>query len=144
MTQIPSTGGSSTTNTNPLARPQSTGDAMSNLDMDHFFKMMIEEMKNQDPLNPMDNTQLMQQIGQIREIGASEKLSGTLESVLLGQNVATATSLLGKHVRGINDRGSNVEGQVERVTIIDGEPRLHVGTEKIKLSNVGDVLVGEE
>ena len=45
---------------------------------------MITELQNQDPLNPMDNTQMLEQINQIRQIGATDKLTSTLDSVLLG------------------------------------------------------------
>ena len=41
---------------------------LKDLDINQFLQLMIAELTNQDPLNPMDNTQLVQQIGAIREI----------------------------------------------------------------------------
>ncbi len=117
----------------------SKGSSVQNLDMDHFLKLMIAELQNQDPLNPLENHQLLEQIGQIREVGATDSLTKTLDAVLLGQNVSSASNLIGKEVRALNDKGSNVEGTVERVTIIDGAPTLHIGQEQVKLSNVSEI-----
>ena len=48
--------------------------ALQNLNMNDFLKLMISELQNQDPLNPMDNSQLLQQISQMREIYIDERL----------------------------------------------------------------------
>ena len=42
----------------------------------------------------------MQEVGQIQSIQATEQLTTTLQSVLLGQNVATAGNLIGRSVSG--------------------------------------------
>jgi flagellar basal-body rod modification protein FlgD len=133
MSQIPSL-----TNRNPSAG-QSQSASIDGLDMDHFLKLMIAELQNQDPLNPLENSELLQQISQIREVGATESLTDTLEAVLLGQNVSSATNLIGKSVSGIDDLGANIDGIVDRVTIIDGTPKLHIGSKSVKLSNVSEV-----
>ncbi len=87
---------------------------------------MIAELQNQDPLNPLNNDELIQQFGQIRQVGATEKLTSTLDSVLLGQNIASATNLIGAEVDGISDDGQSVTGMVERVSVAGGQPKLHL------------------
>ena len=52
--------------------------------MNTFLKLMITELQQQDPLNPMDNKDMLNQIAQIRAVGASDQLTKTLNSVLLG------------------------------------------------------------
>jgi len=101
-------------------------DAMKNVDVNAFLELMIAELQNQDPLDPMDNAQMLQQIGQIREIASNDRLSESLDAMLLGQNVATATSLVGQWVAGLSDEGEMVMGTVERAYIEDGEAVLHV------------------
>jgi hypothetical protein len=83
-------------------------------------------MQNQDPLNPMDNSEMLNQINQIREIGSTDKLTSTLDSVLLGQNITSSTSLIGKDVKAISDDNQKVSGTVTRVTIEDGKPKLEL------------------
>ncbi|MCA9245981.1 MAG: flagellar hook capping protein [Planctomycetales bacterium] len=140
MSQIPSVGQSGLSGNN-----EELNNALRGLDVDEFFQLMIAELQNQDPLNPLENSEMLQQISQIREVGATERLTDTLDSVLLGQNVSSATNLIGKSVRAIDNFGAPVEGVVDRVTIIDGEPTLHVGEAEVKLSNVAEIksIAGE-
>jgi flagellar hook assembly protein FlgD len=119
--------------------------ALRDLDMDQFLKLMITELQNQDPLNPLENTEILQQVSQIREIGATSKLTETLDAVLLGQNLTSATSMIGKTIDALTDDAKEVRGVVDRVTVTDGEPRLHIsdpsGDENsIRLTNVKEVL----
>jgi flagellar basal-body rod modification protein FlgD len=99
---------------------------LNDLDLDVFLKLLINEMQNQDPLNPMDNSEMLNQINQIREIGSTDKLTSTLDSVLLGQNITSSTNLIGKDVKAISDDNQPVSGTVTRVTIEDGKPKLQL------------------
>jgi flagellar basal-body rod modification protein FlgD len=112
------------------------------LDLDHFLKLMITELQNQDPLNPLDNAQILQQISQIREIEASSQMQETLESVLLGQNLANASGLIHKRVTALDDSGEEIEGTVERVSLAEGQVSLNVGGRQVALGNVREI-VGE-
>ena len=101
--------------------------------------MLLAEMQNQDPLSPMDNAQIVQQISQIKAIQSNTQLMETLESVLLGQNVSTASGMIGKTIQGLTADGDQVSGVVERVTITDGIPTLYVGEEAVTLKNVSAI-----
>ena len=132
----------STTPVDPASKPRKLED----LDIDEFLKLMIAELSNQDPLNPMDNAQLVEQIGQIRSISATSKLSDTLDSVLTGQSLTTASSLIGKKVAALNDQNQNVTGVVDRVSVEVDENdsskrtfRVHIGSAKIDLRNVREI-----
>lgn len=105
------------------------GNSIEDLDLDVFLNLMLTELQNQDPLNPMDNQEMLNTISQIREIGANDKLSETLDSVLLGQNVSTAAGLIGTEVEGLTESGQRVVGAVRQVTINDGEPQLELAVE---------------
>ena len=54
---------------------------------DRFLKLLVTQMKNQDPLNPMDNAQVTTQMAQISTVSGIEKLNATFES-LRGQMTA--------------------------------------------------------
>lgn len=100
-------------------------DRLNEVNIDDFLKLMIAELQNQDPLNPLSNDELVAQIGQIRSVGATEQLTQTLDSVLLGQNIASATNLIGAEIDGISDDQQRVTGTVGRVTVANGSPKLH-------------------
>jgi flagellar basal-body rod modification protein FlgD len=120
---------------------QSTNhDAYKSLDLNTFMKLLVTEMSNQDPLDPMNNQEILQQISQIRSIEASDRLTTTLDSVLLGQNVATAGSMLGRTITGLDDGGAEVSGRVDRVSIAGGEAKLYVGDRAVSLNNVSGIL----
>ena len=118
----------------------SSRDAFEDVGMDEFLKMMLAELQNQDPLNPMDNGQILQQIGHIRDIVASDRLTETLESVFLGQNLATASSMIGRLIVATADDAGEITGRVDRVSIEDGKPRLNIGEHTIDLTNVLEIL----
>jgi flagellar basal-body rod modification protein FlgD len=120
---------------------------LKDLDINEFLQVMIAELTNQDPLNPMDNTQLVQQIGSIREIAATDKLTSSLEQVQSGQSLTTASALIGKKVNALTDESENVTGVVERVSIdVDEDEtnkrtyRVHVDGKSIDLRNVREIL----
>lgn len=129
--------------------PASAGNranSLEDLDINQFLQLMISELTNQDPLNPMDNTQLVQQLGSIREIAATNQLTGTLSSMQVGQSLTTASNLLGKHVSALSEDGENIEGVVDRVTVQVDENdndkrmyRVHIGDQSIELTNVREV-----
>jgi flagellar basal-body rod modification protein FlgD len=124
----------------------SAGRGINDVNLDDFLKLMIAEMQNQDPLSPMENSEMLQQLGQMRSIGATDKLTSTLDAVLLGQNLTTASSLIGKEVNALSDDGVNIRGQVDRVTVAaggEGQPatvRIHIGDESVSLHNIREIL----
>lgn len=112
--------------TNPNVRTTSTSDAFSNVDMNDFIKLMITEMQNQDPLNPMDNEQMLGQIGQIREIASNDKLSKTLDALMVSQSISMAGGMIGLKVEALSDESKRIEGVVDRVMIEDNTAKLIV------------------
>jgi flagellar basal-body rod modification protein FlgD len=107
-------------------KSKSSADAINDLDLSTFLDLMIAELQNQDPLNPMDNKDMLAQISQIRAVGATDKLSETLDSVLLGQSIASSTNLIGADVDALSDDNQKVTGVVSRVSIENGQPKLHL------------------
>jgi len=119
-------------------------DAFKDLDLNTFIKLLIAELQNQDPLNPMDNNQLLQQVSQIREIESNTRLTDTLSSVLLGQNLSTASSLINRTITGLTQDSDKITGVVDRVSIEDERTILHIGDQRIELKNVAEILPEEE
>jgi flagellar basal-body rod modification protein FlgD len=135
-------GGSSDPTSTTNKKPKDLKD----LDINQFLQLMIAELTNQDPLNPMDNTQLVQQIGSIREIAATDQLTGTLNTLQTGQSLTTASSLIGKRVTALTTDNQNISGVVDRVTIEVDEDnqdkrtyQVHIGGQSVDLKNVREV-----
>ncbi len=68
---------------------------------DRFLKLLVTQMKNQDPLNPLDNAQVTSQLAQISTVNGIEKLNATLQamasSFTAGQSLQAA-SMIGHNV----------------------------------------------
>jgi len=139
MSAIPGTGSSSSSSSAVKA------DAYNDLGMEDFLKLMIAELQNQDPLNPMDNSELVGQISQMREITATDKMTQTLDTVLLGQNIASATNLIGAEIDAISDDQQKVSGVVERVSVAEGQPKLHLdlNSKAAVTDDEGEIAAGE-
>lgn len=93
-TNTTSTTGTTSTNTgNNLAITNGT-DLQST-----FMKLLVAQLQNQDPLNPMDNSQMTSQLAQINTVNGIQQLNTTMSSMLT-QNAATqASSMIGRTVQ---------------------------------------------
>jgi flagellar basal-body rod modification protein FlgD len=68
---------------------------------DRFLKLLVAQMKNQDPLNPMDNAQVTSQMAQINTVNGIEKLNTTMQSMstqMMQSQVLQGASLVGHDV----------------------------------------------
>jgi len=123
------------------------GGGLQDLDLDQFLKLIITQLQNQDPLAPTDNAALMEQVAQLRSLSANDKLTKTLTSFSITQELSTASSLIGKNVDGIDEQGSPVKGVVGSVSVkIDEKDRnnrqvkVHVGDKLVDIKNVREII----
>ena len=89
--------------------------ATESLGRDDFFKLLIAELTNQDPLKPNDSTQMLEQLSSLRSIQSDMNLTEKLESILTQSQLSTAGSLIGKYVSGLTAGGQRVVGEVVSV-----------------------------
>jgi len=110
---------------------------------------MIAELQNQDPLDPMDNSEMVQQMGQIREIGATDQLTETLTNLSSSQELVTASSLIGQSVTGLTEDGSPVDGIVDRITVETNPEndtrsvKVHVDGKTMSIRNIREIQTGQ-
>lgn len=68
---------------------------------DRFLKLLVTQMKNQDPLNPLDNAQVTTQLAQISTVNGVERLNATIrtiaDSFTAGQSLQAA-GMIGREV----------------------------------------------
>jgi flagellar basal-body rod modification protein FlgD len=90
----------STVDFSTLNKPSGTTAATKNQAgaEDRFLKLLVAQMQNQDPLNPMDNAQVTSQMAQIQSVSGIEKLNRTVES--LGTQFAQMNALQGASLVG--------------------------------------------
>ncbi|PIT02867.1 flagellar basal body rod modification protein [Bradyrhizobium nitroreducens] len=104
------TGKSNTTNT-------TTTTSGSGVDYNTFLQLLIAEMKNQDPTNPMDTSQYMSQFAQLSTVEQAMQTNSKLDALLSSQSLSQANSLIGKTVSFTDSTGASFSGKVVSVAI---------------------------
>lgn len=115
----------------------------SSLTADDFLKVLIEQLKMQDPANPTDSDQLLNQISSMRSLQSSIDLSDSIESLTLNQQLTSATSFIGKKISGTDTNDQAASGVVDRVLIAEGKTLLTVGSQQVEMSKVLGVSAAE-
>ncbi len=123
-----------------------TGNDLRNVDLNQFLTLLVTEMQNQDPLNPMDNSQLLTQISQIREIGSTNQLTETLTSLATGQGLTMASGLIGKKVSALDDKAKEINGVVDKVSVVTDAKdktkrtvKVHIGDSTVDINNIREI-----
>ena len=112
-----------------------------NSDKDLFLKLLVAQMKNQDPFNSQDPTQYITQLAQFNMLEQSmalneniEYLIGMTNGILANSAVGSATNLIGKDIEAYapidgsqsSDDTKTISGKVESVHIKDGVVYMNV------------------
>jgi flagellar basal-body rod modification protein FlgD len=138
MATTPVNSSSSGTTSSSTSNSTATN-SMQSLTVEDFTKMLVTEMQNQDPTQPMTNTDLMNQVSQIQSIEANQQLTSTLQAVALGQSIASAGNLIGRNVSGLDAKGNKVSGTVSSVSISNGSAMLNIGSSSLSLNEVTQI-----
>ena len=77
------------------------GDALGTLGSQDFLRLLITQLQTQDPLEPVSNQELLNQISSIRDIEMSTTLTSSLRNMAGQQQFGAASSLIGQFVTGI-------------------------------------------
>ena len=123
--------------------PSSSTRDKTTLDQQDFFKIMIAELTHQDPLEPMQNNEFLQQVAQMQTLETMTRLSEGIEALLLGQQVSAAGALIGKVATGVDAVHGPIEGVVDRVLVNGDEVVLGIGDKTLTLSGVSEIQAGE-
>jgi len=95
-----------------------------------FVNLLVQQMSNQDPMNPEDSTKVLEQLSNVRNIESQMQLQDKLESLVLQSEVSKASGLIGRTVQGVDARNDRVEGQVTAVRVQDDKATLELDSGK--------------
>ncbi len=76
---------------------------------DRFLKLLVTQMKNQDPLNPLDNAQVTSQLAQISTVSGIDKLNATLQTMVSGFDASQSLAAANMIGRGVLVPGSTLQ-----------------------------------
>ena len=119
--------------TNSVDTIQASNSNGLGLSTNDFMNLFLAQLQNQDPTQPMDDSQMLSQLSQMSEI---QTLQG-VQTALAGSQLAQSSALIGKNVTGLDVNGAAVNGVVTSVTqSSDAGLVLQVGTQFIKPDSV--------
>jgi flagellar basal-body rod modification protein FlgD len=96
------------------------------LGKDDFLKLLVGQLKNQDPLNPTSDTDFIGQMAQFSQLEQTTNMATANSEQIAQQTSARAVSLLGRNVTYPNTAGVSTTGVVEKVEWSAGKPMLTV------------------
>ena len=112
----------------------------SSIQMD-YMKLLITQLQNQNPLEPLDNNEMASQLAQFSQLQQLESLNSSFADVLSTTQRNYANSLIGKEITFVSEdetgASSITSGIVEEViNNMDGKTVLVVGNNNIALEDV--------
>ncbi|MGC9453827.1 MAG: flagellar hook assembly protein FlgD [Phycisphaerae bacterium] len=117
----------------------SMGGSSSDIRTD-YLKLLITQLQNQNPLEPMDNNQMATQLTQLSQLEQVENISGMFQKVLGSMQLSQASSLIGQSVSFVpSGSKSAVTEWVQKVTVDDGQVMVHAGGHTVALEDIRSV-----
>ena len=104
-----------------------------------FLKMLITELQNQDPTQPVSNSELLQQLSQMQALQSNVELNSTLTSLSNDQQMTSGASFLGKVVSGTDSNNNPVSGVADSVFLQNGTLMIGIGSNALSIANVTGV-----
>ncbi|MGZ3236344.1 MAG: flagellar hook assembly protein FlgD [Burkholderiaceae bacterium] len=92
---------------NPKSSTSSTSDTAAA--QDRFMTLLVTQMKNQDPLNPMDNAQMTSQLAQLSTVTGIDKLNTTVQSLMGTFQSGQSLQAAGMIGHGVLVPGSSID-----------------------------------
>ncbi|ROP44833.1 flagellar hook assembly protein FlgD [Pseudokineococcus lusitanus] len=110
------------------------------LDKEAFLKLLVAQMRYQDPSSPMDTTQMMNQTTQLTTVEQLTALVSTSQAAFATQQQLSSSALVGQKVSWTDPttKATGV-GVVSAVRFTDDGPVLRVGTADVAMGHVTGV-----
>jgi flagellar basal-body rod modification protein FlgD len=109
------------------------------LGKDDFMKLLVAQLRYQDPSSPADPSQFMAQTAQFTMLEKLTNLDDAQQQLVAAQMQFGASNLVGKTVSYTGADGKQATGVVSAVTFTGSNPTLKVGNTDVPLSSVKEV-----
>lgn len=127
---------------NAETRPASTSPTRStDLDKQVFLQLLVAQLRNQDPLKPLDSREFITQLAQLHTLEQTEALVSASHLALEMETLNQSLALVGRRVEYQSVDGATRSGIVEKVQLSGGLPTLVVDG---RLVAPGDVVAVAE
>ncbi len=125
-----------------LVQPSTTSaaTAANSLGKDAFLKLLVAQLKYQNPLSPADPTEFMSQTAQFTMVEKLENLDASFTKATDTQRLTLATTLIGKQIRYLGADGKLTTGTVASARVTTDGTLVKVGDTELTLYQIDTVL----
>lgn len=120
------------------ARPVENPGAL--LDRDAFLKLLVAQLKYQDPTKPVDASQMLAQSAQLTMVDRLNELANAFEAASALERLSLAGTIVGRDVSFVDADGSIRTGRVDAVRIDGDQVILAAGGHSVPFEAVASVL----
>jgi flagellar basal-body rod modification protein FlgD len=108
--------------------------SQATVDQSDLFKILLTQLKYQDPLKPTDNAAFIAQLAQFTSLDQARQTNDNMQALLQMQATSQSVGLIGRTVEIVSPSGNQV-GQVTTISFDSGTPQLTIKTASGALLN---------
>lgn len=117
----------------------------SGLGKDSFLKLLVTELRHQDPTKPMEDKEFISQMAQFSSLEQMSNLNKEMKSLVASAKSAEAYGILGKEIQAYDPvQKKPITGIVNSVFYKGEELMIGVGKEEVSMKNINSVNVKEK
>ena len=123
-------------NSNPANLARAASNAM---DSGQFMQILLAQLTHQNPLEPMNNAEMMTQFSQLNSLQELRDIHVAVDKLSSSNQVLYLASLIGKTVKVNRPDGNYLEGVVEEVITEKDNPQIRIGTEEVSVNDILEI-----
>ncbi len=116
-----------------------TNTASNELDSNQFMQILLAQLTHQNPLEPMNNAEMMSQFSQLNSLQELRSINTSMEVVSATNQTTYLASLIGKTVKAQRSDGKIVEGVVDGVLTEVDNPQIKIGSDMAYLVDILEI-----
>jgi flagellar basal-body rod modification protein FlgD len=124
-----------------VTRAGTDNETKGQLGKDEFLKILMAQLKNQDPTDPLKDKEFIAQMAQFTSVEQLSNMSKELK--LMRQSIGISSSLIGKEVdwTSTNDKGESVNGTgvVKSIIVKDGSQFALINEKQVNLDSISKI-----
>jgi flagellar basal-body rod modification protein FlgD len=113
--------------------------ASNELDSSQFMQILMAQLTHQNPMEPMNNAEMMSQFSQLNSLQELRGINASMETVSATNQTTYLASLIGKTVKAQRADGKIIEGVVDGVITEADNPQIRIGTDTADLVDILEI-----
>ncbi|MFN8455288.1 MAG: flagellar hook capping FlgD N-terminal domain-containing protein [Anaerolineae bacterium] len=118
---------------------QNVKSQLDGLGQDDFMTLLLAQLKNQDPLKPMEDKDFIAQLAQLNSVTQLTEMNKNIKELMTAQGLAQGSALIGQTVTGMAADGTAVTGLVSGLKMAGGKVMVEVSGQSIALDMIKSV-----